>query len=172
MPSPSCCALLCAVQLKLMDEEVLRLSRLLAARTLQLEMEYIYRSLEEEALDIAGSDMGGGCMCAWLSAKCTCGTGMGARDVMVLGCTCVLSGLQIRCLGCMALQLAVNLSHLRPDFLTVHTVHTHALSRTRTHTHTHALTHAYIHTYRYADAHMHTHTCSCIHTLHPQSQPT
>mmetsp|Transcript_3050 Transcript_3050/g.8024 ORF Transcript_3050/g.8024 Transcript_3050/m.8024 type:complete len:678 (-) Transcript_3050:373-2406(-) len=43
--------------LKSMDEEVLRLSRELALRTLQLEMEYAYRALEEEAMDIVGFDV-------------------------------------------------------------------------------------------------------------------
>ena len=43
-----------AVQLKRMDADVIALSRLLAVRTLQLEMEYIYRSLEDEALDLSG----------------------------------------------------------------------------------------------------------------------
>jgi len=44
-------------QLKALDEEVLRLSRALAVRTLQLEMEYAGRALEEEALDVVGSDV-------------------------------------------------------------------------------------------------------------------
>lgn len=39
-------------QLKMMDDEVLQLTRLLAVRSLQLQMEYIYQTLEEEALDI------------------------------------------------------------------------------------------------------------------------
>lgn len=42
-------------------QEVLRLSRELALRTLQLEMEYAYRALEDEALDIAGFDVKGAC---------------------------------------------------------------------------------------------------------------
>eukprot|EP00983_Pelagomonas_calceolata_P024371 766651-Pelagomonas_calceolata.AAC.2 len=41
------------------QEEVLRLSRELALRTLQLEMEYAYRALEEEAMDIVGFDVNG-----------------------------------------------------------------------------------------------------------------
>ena len=41
-----------AFQLKIMDDEVLQLSRLLAVRSLQLQLEYIYQTLEEEALDI------------------------------------------------------------------------------------------------------------------------
>lgn len=45
-----------AVQLKLMDQDVVELSRLLAVRTLQLEMEHIYGVLEEEVLDL-GSDV-------------------------------------------------------------------------------------------------------------------
>jgi hypothetical protein len=49
-----------AVQMKLLDAEVMALSRLLAVRTLQLEMEYIYRSLEDEALDIGVGSSGGG----------------------------------------------------------------------------------------------------------------
>ncbi|KAF5837598.1 hypothetical protein DUNSADRAFT_4169 [Dunaliella salina] len=47
--------------LKSMDEEVLRLSRELALRTLQLEMEYAYRALEDEAIDIVGYDVNGEC---------------------------------------------------------------------------------------------------------------
>jgi hypothetical protein len=46
-----------AGQLKLMDAEVIMLSRLLAVRTLQLELVYVYRSLEEEALDIAAEEI-------------------------------------------------------------------------------------------------------------------
>jgi len=41
-----------AFQLKMMDDEVLQLTRLLAVRSLQLQMEYIYQTLEEEALDV------------------------------------------------------------------------------------------------------------------------
>lgn len=41
-------------QLKGLDADVLALSRLLAVRTLQLEMEHVYRSLEDEALDMMG----------------------------------------------------------------------------------------------------------------------
>jgi hypothetical protein len=48
-----------ASQLKLMDAEVITLSRLLAVRTLQLEMEHVYRSLEDEALDIAAEQLRG-----------------------------------------------------------------------------------------------------------------
>lgn len=40
-----------ASELRKLDDEVSSLSRALAVRTLQLEMEYIYGSLEEEALD-------------------------------------------------------------------------------------------------------------------------
>lgn len=40
-------------------QEVLRLSRELALRTLQLEMEYAYRALEDEALDVVGFDANG-----------------------------------------------------------------------------------------------------------------
>ncbi|GBF97790.1 hypothetical protein Rsub_10215 [Raphidocelis subcapitata] len=46
-----------ASQLKAMDAEVITLSRLLAVRTLQLEMEWVYRSLEDEALDIAADEL-------------------------------------------------------------------------------------------------------------------
>lgn len=42
-----------AFQMKMMDDEVLQLTRLLAVRSLQLQMEYIYRTLEEEALEIS-----------------------------------------------------------------------------------------------------------------------
>lgn len=41
-----------ATQMRLMDSEVLKLSRMLAVRTLQLELEHIYRSIEDELLDI------------------------------------------------------------------------------------------------------------------------
>ncbi|MEW5299727.1 MAG: hypothetical protein WDW36_002714 [Sanguina aurantia] len=47
-----------AIQLKLLDAEVLGLSAVLAVRTLQLEMEHVYRSLEDEALDVVGSSTG------------------------------------------------------------------------------------------------------------------
>ncbi len=47
-----------AVQLKGLDADVLALSRLLAIRTLQLEMEHVYRSLEDEALDRTAYDGG------------------------------------------------------------------------------------------------------------------
>jgi hypothetical protein len=40
-------------------QEVLRLSRELALRTLQLEMEYAYRALEDEALDVMGFAVNG-----------------------------------------------------------------------------------------------------------------
>lgn len=40
-------------------QEVLRFSRALAVRTLQLEMEYAGRALEDEAIDIVGSDVDG-----------------------------------------------------------------------------------------------------------------
>lgn len=40
-------------------QEVLRLSRELSLRTLQLEMEYAYRALEEEALDVMGFAVNG-----------------------------------------------------------------------------------------------------------------
>jgi len=43
-----------AVQLRGLDADVALLSQLLAVRTLQLEMEFIYRSLEDEALDMSG----------------------------------------------------------------------------------------------------------------------
>ncbi|GAX73890.1 hypothetical protein CEUSTIGMA_g1340.t1 [Chlamydomonas eustigma] len=43
-----------AIELKGLDADVFALSRLLAVRTLQLEMEYVYRSLEDEALDLSG----------------------------------------------------------------------------------------------------------------------
>ncbi len=46
-----------ASQLKLMDAEVVTLSRLLAVRTLQLELAHVYKSLEEEALDVASGDL-------------------------------------------------------------------------------------------------------------------
>ena len=49
-----------AIELKGLDADVLALSRLLAVRTLQLEMEHVYRSLEDEALDMTGYDRGVG----------------------------------------------------------------------------------------------------------------
>lgn len=59
-----------------MDAEVITLSRLLAVRTLQLEMEYVYRSLEDEALDIAAEQILGeskifvaDCICTQLACS-------------------------------------------------------------------------------------------------------
>jgi hypothetical protein len=46
-----------AIQLRSMDAEVIAISRLLAVRTLQLEMEYIYASLEEEAIDVSADEL-------------------------------------------------------------------------------------------------------------------
>jgi hypothetical protein len=46
-----------AIQLRSMDAEVIAISRLLAVKTLQLEMEYIYQSLEDEALDTSADEM-------------------------------------------------------------------------------------------------------------------
>eukprot|EP00877_Chromochloris_zofingiensis_P001136 jgi/Chrzof1/11022/Cz05g20210.t1 len=46
-----------ATQLKMLDADVITLSRLLAVRTLQLEMEYVYKSIEDEALDIAPDEL-------------------------------------------------------------------------------------------------------------------
>ena len=54
-----------AIQLKGLDADVLALSRLLAVRTLQLEMEHIYRSLEDEALDMNAYDSGVGDEGVW-----------------------------------------------------------------------------------------------------------
>lgn len=49
-----------ASELREMDEDVSSLSRTLAVRTLQLEMEYIFSCLEDEALDIAQDLKGAG----------------------------------------------------------------------------------------------------------------
>ncbi|KAL3132082.1 hypothetical protein ABBQ32_008692 [Trebouxia sp. C0010 RCD-2024] len=49
-----------ASELRDMDEDVSSLSRTLAVRTLQLEMEYIYSCLEDETLDIAQDLKGAG----------------------------------------------------------------------------------------------------------------
>lgn len=49
-----------ASELRDMDEDVSSLSRTLAVRTLQLEMEYIFSCLEDEALDIAQDLKGAG----------------------------------------------------------------------------------------------------------------
>lgn len=49
-----------ASELRDMDEDVGGLSRTLAVRTLQLEMEYIFCGLEDEALDIAQDLKGAG----------------------------------------------------------------------------------------------------------------
>ncbi|GIL75359.1 hypothetical protein Vretimale_8033, partial [Volvox reticuliferus] len=49
-----------AIQLKGLDAEVLQLSSLLAVRTLQLEMEHVYGSLEAEALDMFNGLQSGG----------------------------------------------------------------------------------------------------------------
>lgn len=47
-----------AGELRTMDNEVATVSRALAVRTLQLEMEYIYGALEEEARDVLGDSRG------------------------------------------------------------------------------------------------------------------
>ena len=44
-----------------MDDEVITLSRALAIRSLQLELEYIYKYLEDEALDVAIKEQ----VCCW-----------------------------------------------------------------------------------------------------------
>ena len=49
-----------ASELRDMDEDVSSLSRTLAVRTLQLEMEYIFSCLEDETLDIAQDLEGAG----------------------------------------------------------------------------------------------------------------
>lgn len=49
-----------AGELRDMDEDVSSLSRTLAVRTLQLEMEYIFSCIEDEALDIAQDLKGAG----------------------------------------------------------------------------------------------------------------
>lgn len=49
-----------ASELRDMDEDVSSLSRTLAVRTLQLEMEYIFSCIEDEALDIAQDLKGAG----------------------------------------------------------------------------------------------------------------
>eukprot|EP00803_Ostreobium_quekettii_P011225 evm.model.scf_916.3 EVM.evm.TU.scf_916.3 scf_916:39388-45212(+) len=45
-----------AFQLRMMDDQVLQLTRMLAVKSLQLQMEYIYTSLEAEALDYVEDD--------------------------------------------------------------------------------------------------------------------
>eukprot|EP00803_Ostreobium_quekettii_P011549 evm.model.scf_418.7 EVM.evm.TU.scf_418.7 scf_418:40146-45032(+) len=49
-----------AFQLRMMDDQVLQLTRMLAVKSLQLQMEYVYASLEEEALDYVEEDKGSG----------------------------------------------------------------------------------------------------------------
>ena len=49
-----------ASEMRDLDEDVSSLSRTLAVRTLQLEMEYIYGCLEDEALDVAQDLKGAG----------------------------------------------------------------------------------------------------------------
>lgn len=49
-----------AIQLKGLDAQVLHLSSMLAVRTLQLEMEHIFGSLEAEALDFFNGVQQGG----------------------------------------------------------------------------------------------------------------
>eukprot|EP00879_Flechtneria_rotunda_P008574 GHRR01008984.1.p1 GENE.GHRR01008984.1~~GHRR01008984.1.p1 ORF type:complete len:466 (+),score=187.81 GHRR01008984.1:140-1537(+) len=56
-----------AIQLRSMDAEVIAISRLLAVRTLQLEMEYIYSSLEEEALDVSADELRNSAKGDWIS---------------------------------------------------------------------------------------------------------
>jgi uncharacterized membrane protein YgcG len=46
-----------AAQLRPLDAEVEAVSRALAVRTLQIELEYVYATLEDEALDIASGDL-------------------------------------------------------------------------------------------------------------------
>ncbi len=55
---PPAARLQMAIQLTGLDADVLALSRQLAVRTLQLEMEHVYRSLEDEALDMTTYDSG------------------------------------------------------------------------------------------------------------------
>ena len=54
-----------AGELRDMDDRVAGLSRALAVRTLQLQMEYIYGCIEDEALDIAQSKNTGVLLIRW-----------------------------------------------------------------------------------------------------------
>lgn len=55
-----------------MDDRVAGLSRALAVRTLQLQMEYIYGCIEDEALDIAQSKNTGVLLIRWGCLKQWC----------------------------------------------------------------------------------------------------
>lgn len=61
-----------AMQIRNLDADVSGLSRLLAVRTLQLQMEHAYRSLEDEALDVASGSMACACNSTALTSK-SCG---------------------------------------------------------------------------------------------------
>jgi hypothetical protein len=68
-----------AIQIKGLDAEVLALSSALAVRTLQLELEHVYASLEAEALDVFfGLQAGGERACANRTAAC-CPAGLVVR---------------------------------------------------------------------------------------------
>jgi hypothetical protein len=64
MPDTHATHALCVTNLLLLLlQEVLALSRALAVRMLQIELEYAFGSLEDEAMDI-GSDVAGACTCS------------------------------------------------------------------------------------------------------------
>ena len=76
-----------ASEMRDLDEDVSSLSRTLAVRTLQLEMEYVYSALEEEALDVAQDLKGAGFLLLRLAAvtlDLTCDTLMNALTCLDL----------------------------------------------------------------------------------------
>jgi hypothetical protein len=91
-----------ASELRDMDEDVSSLSRTLAVRTLQLEMEYIFSCLEDEALDIAQDLKGAGYLllrCAKLHACYEAETSSAAKCVCVCAscCTQIKGSLHVAC---------------------------------------------------------------------------
>lgn len=82
-----------------MDDRVAGLSRALAVRTLQLQMEYIYGCIEDEALDIAQSKNTGvllirwSCLKAMVSPGWTLASGHAVDLVGLLGAVAAAGGL-------------------------------------------------------------------------------
>ena len=73
-----------ASEMRDLDEDVSSLSRTLAVRTLQLEMEYIYGCLEEEALDVAQDLQGAGYLLLRLMPPQTGSTITAWRQLLVM----------------------------------------------------------------------------------------
>lgn len=73
-----------ASEMRDLDEDVSSLSRTLAVRTLQLEMEYIYGCLEDEALDVAQDLKGAGYL---LLRSCSIRTCLHVLSTLVHACS-------------------------------------------------------------------------------------